>query len=49
VTVRRTCSIRPSYGKVRCWLFGQFFHGQAERLITVADDVSAIYVGLGFQ
>lgn len=39
----------PFYGKVRCWLFGQFFHGQAERLITVADDVSAIYVGLGFQ
>lgn len=39
----------PFYGKVRCWLFGQFFHGQAERLITVANDVSAIYVGLGFQ
>jgi outer membrane phospholipase A len=39
----------PIYGKVRCWLFSQFFHGQAERLITVADDVSAIYVGLGFQ
>jgi|SRR5579871_17898 len=39
----------PIYGKVRCWLFGQYFHGQAERLITVADNVNSIYVGLGFQ
>ena len=39
----------PLYGKVRCWLFGQFFHGQAERLITAADDVTALYAGLGFQ
>jgi outer membrane phospholipase A len=39
----------PIYGKVRCWLFGQYFHGQAERLITVADNVSAFYFGLGFQ
>jgi outer membrane phospholipase A len=39
----------PIYGKVRCWLFGQYFHGQAERLITVADNVSALYFGLGFQ
>jgi outer membrane phospholipase A len=39
----------PLYGKIRCWLFGQFFHGQAERLITVADRVSAVYLGLGFQ
>jgi outer membrane phospholipase A len=39
----------PIYGKVRCWLFGQFFHGQAERLITVADTVSSLYLGLGFQ
>jgi outer membrane phospholipase A len=39
----------PIYGKVRCWLFGQYFRGQAERLITVADKVNAFYVGLGFQ
>jgi outer membrane phospholipase A len=39
----------PIYGKVRCWVFGQYFHGQAERLITVADTVNAIYLGLGFQ
>jgi outer membrane phospholipase A len=39
----------PIYGKVRCWLFGQYFHGVAERLITVADHVNSIYVGLGFQ
>jgi outer membrane phospholipase A len=39
----------PLYAKVRCWLFAQFFHGQAERLITVADTVTPIYVGLGFQ
>jgi outer membrane phospholipase A len=39
----------PIYGKVRCWFFGQYFHGQAERLITVADTVSAVYLGLGFQ
>jgi outer membrane phospholipase A len=39
----------PIYGKVRCWLFGQFFHGQAERLITVSDKVNSLYVGIGFQ
>jgi outer membrane phospholipase A len=39
----------PIYGKIRCWLFGQFFHGEAERLITVANKVNAIYLGLGFQ
>jgi outer membrane phospholipase A len=39
----------PIAGKVRCWIFGQYFHGQAERLITVADTVSAFYLGIGFQ
>jgi phospholipase A1 len=39
----------PIYGKVRCWLFAQYFHGYAERLITVADKVDNFYVGLGFQ
>ncbi|MFL5303982.1 MAG: phospholipase A [Polyangia bacterium] len=36
-------------GRIRTWIFGQIFHGKAERLITAADTVTHIYVGLGFQ
>jgi phospholipase A1 len=39
----------PILARARCWLFGQLFHGQAERLITAPDTVTHWYFGLGFQ
>jgi outer membrane phospholipase A len=39
----------PLFAQVRCWLFGQLFDGQAERLITAPQSVTHLYAGLGFQ
>jgi outer membrane phospholipase A len=39
----------PIFSKVRCWLFGQVFYGEAERLITAPDSVTHVYAGIGFQ
>jgi outer membrane phospholipase A len=39
----------PLVARVRCWLFAQFFDGQAERLITAPESVTHLYFGLGFQ
>jgi phospholipase A1 len=39
----------PILARVRCWLFGQLFEGQAERLITAPESVTHVYAGLGFQ
>jgi outer membrane phospholipase A len=39
----------PLLARVRCWLFGQLFVGQAERLITAPQSVTHFYAGLGFQ
>ena len=39
----------PIMARVRCWLFGQIFEGQAERLITAPDSVTHLYFGIGFQ
>ncbi len=39
----------PMFARVRCWLFGQIFVGQAERLITAPEAVTHVYAGVGFQ
>jgi outer membrane phospholipase A len=39
----------PVFARVRCWLFGQLFDGQAERLTTAPEAVTHVYAGLGFQ
>jgi outer membrane phospholipase A len=39
----------PIFARVRCWLFGQLFAGQAERLITAPESVTHLYAGVGFQ
>jgi outer membrane phospholipase A len=39
----------PILASARCWLFGQLFYGQAERLITAPESVTHAYAGLGFQ
>jgi len=36
-------------GRVRAWIFGQIFTGEAERMITFADHVTHGYLGLAFQ
>ena len=36
-------------GAVRAWLFGQFFRGEAERLITFDERVTHVYAGIAFQ
>jgi phospholipase A1 len=39
----------PILARARCWLFGQLFDGQGERLITAPQSVTHVYAGLGFQ
>jgi len=36
-------------GRVRAWIYGQVFTGEAERMITFADHVTHGYLGLAFQ
>jgi hypothetical protein len=36
-------------GRIRTWVFGQIYYGEAERLIPAGDKVMHIYAGLGFQ